>query len=67
MTRKDNMYRNLARLSEAHGSKHFLFLPKTFILPAELDQLKTDMTENPGKKWIVKPASSSQGKGIFIT
>lgn len=61
------MYRNLARLREAHGSKHFLFLPKTFILPAELDQLKTDMTENPGKKWIVKPASSSQGKGIFIT
>jgi predicted ATP-grasp superfamily ATP-dependent carboligase len=25
------------------------------------------MKKNPSKKWIIKPASSSQGKGIFIT
>ena len=67
MTRKDNMYRNLARLRETHGCKHFMFLPETFILPAELDRLQTEMIKNPEKKWIVKPASSSQGKGIFIT
>lgn len=61
------MYRNLARLRETHGRKHFMFLPETFILPAELDRLQTEMIKNPEKKWIVKPASSSQGKGIFIT
>jgi hypothetical protein len=36
MTRKDSMYRNLARLKEMHGEKHFAFLPLTFILPAEM-------------------------------
>jgi len=25
------------------------------------------MIKNPSKKWIVKPASSSQGKGILVT
>lgn len=25
------------------------------------------MVKNPSQKWIIKPASSSQGKGIFIT
>jgi tubulin polyglutamylase TTLL5 len=36
MTRKDNMYRHLARLREVFGQKHFAFLPLTFILPAEM-------------------------------
>ena len=35
MTRKDCMYRHLDRLRELHGERHFRFLPKTYILPAE--------------------------------
>jgi hypothetical protein len=35
ITRKDLMYKSVAKLSEVFGSKHFLFLPKTFILPNE--------------------------------
>ena len=36
MTRKDCMYRHLARLRESHGERHFKFLPDTFILPSEM-------------------------------
>lgn len=67
ITRKDNMYRHLAYMREKHGQRNFLFLPNTYILPGEMAQLQDDMIKNPSKKWIVKPASSSQGKGIFLT
>ena len=49
------------------GDKHFKFLPLTFLLPNEMIALKEQMVKNPQRQWIVKPASSSQGKGIFIT
>jgi hypothetical protein len=29
------MYKTIAKIAEIHGYKHFPFLPKTFILPAE--------------------------------
>jgi len=61
------MYKHLARLREIHGPKHFKWLPLTFILPNEMGTLQEAMVNNPGLSWIVKPASSSQGKGIFIT
>ena len=67
ITRKDHMYRHLARMREKHGEKHFPFLPTSFILPNELGRLQEEMVRKPSQKWIVKPASSSQGKGIFIT
>jgi glutathione synthase/RimK-type ligase-like ATP-grasp enzyme len=54
-------------MREKHGQRHFQFLPNTYILPAEMSQLQDDMIKYPSKKWIVKPASSSQGKGIFLT
>jgi tubulin polyglutamylase TTLL5 len=65
--RKDCMYKHLARLREIHGPKHFKWLPLTFILPNEMGALQEAMVGNPQLSWIVKPASSSQGKGIFIT
>jgi tubulin polyglutamylase TTLL5 len=65
--RKDCMYKHLARLREVHGAKHFKFLPLTFILPAEMTALQEQMTKCPDRAWIVKPAASAQGKGIFIT
>jgi glutathione synthase/RimK-type ligase-like ATP-grasp enzyme len=61
------MYRHLAYMREKHGDKHFRFLPNTFILPAEMSRLQEAMIKTPDRKWIVKPASSSQGKGIFLT
>jgi tubulin polyglutamylase TTLL5 len=49
------------------GPKHFGFVPLTFILPNELNELQEAMQSDPTKQWIVKPSASSQGKGIFLT
>jgi glutathione synthase/RimK-type ligase-like ATP-grasp enzyme len=54
-------------MREFHGAKHYGFVPLTFILPNELAELQEAMAVDPQKQWIVKPASSSQGKGIFLT
>ncbi len=35
LTRKDRLYQNIERLQHAKGSKHFNFVPKTFMIPAE--------------------------------
>jgi tubulin polyglutamylase TTLL5 len=36
MTRKDLMYRNIAKMQIKHGPANFNFVPVTFILPAEM-------------------------------
>ena len=54
-------------MREKHGEKHFSFVPRSFILPHEMGELQEIMSSNPNKTYIVKPSSSSQGKGIFIT
>jgi hypothetical protein len=43
------MYRNLARMIETFGKKHFKFLPTSFILPAEMGRLQEEMAKNPTK------------------
>ncbi len=67
ITRKDLMYQNLARMQGIHGERHFPFIPKTFILPQEFGELAEEMDKHKRSKyWIVKPAGSSQGKGIYF-
>ena len=61
------MYRQISKLREIHGAKHFGFIPKTYILPNEFVYLEEDMKRNSKTQWIVKPAASSQGRGIFVT
>lgn len=50
-----------------YGDKHFSFIPKTYILPKEYSSLLESMSKDTSQMWIVKPAASSQGRGIFIT
>jgi len=61
------MYKNLAKLKEIHGSKHFGFVPMTYLLPNEFDYLRASMESDKEKMWIAKPACSSQGRGIIVT
>lgn len=37
--RKDSMYHLLAKMQQIHGTKHFKFVPKTYILPNEMMEL----------------------------
>lgn len=66
ITRKDLMYKNLAKMQVLHGARNFDFIPKTYIMPQDAGQLEYEMNLIDAT-WIVKPSASSQGKGIFLT
>jgi len=54
--RKDRLWRNLSRLLSVYGKKDFGFFPQTFVLPADLANLKSAWEEtSTKKKWIIKP------------
>ena len=67
LTRKDLMNKAISKMQIRHGQSNFGFLPKTYILPAEIGQLEEEMTRSPGTTYIVKPHNRSQGKGIAVT
>lgn len=66
ITRKDTLTRNILRMSFLHGHKHFDFMPMSYIFPIEREAIITAISSDPSVKWIIKPAGSSQGKGISI-
>jgi hypothetical protein len=41
-------------------------IPTTYILPQEYPQFMKDFNQSKHKKWIFKPATSAQGKGIEL-
>ena len=65
LTRKDRLYQNIERLQHSKGSKHFNFVPKTFMIPSEYSEFAATHHRMRGA-WIVKPVASSRGRGIFI-
>jgi tubulin polyglutamylase TTLL5 len=67
ITKKDNLFKNISKMQSLHGKRHYNFIPETFVLPNESILLSERMDKDPEALWIVKPAGSSQGKGIFLT
>jgi hypothetical protein len=61
----------MVRMQERFGKHHFDFVPDTYILPDEFGDFyshyqKLKQSDSKKNIWIVKPANSSQGKGIYI-
>ena len=80
LTRKDLMVKNFKRFrkdmekenhpitqKDENGIYLYLdFLPQTYTLPGEYSLFVEEFHRNPNITWIVKPASRSQGQGIFL-
>ncbi|KAJ1626447.1 tubulin-tyrosine ligase family-domain-containing protein, partial [Pavlovales sp. CCMP2436] len=64
ITRKDRLCRNLFRMREIHGARHFDFIPSTYVLPAEYDLLVAEHQRTKDAVWIAKPCASSCGRGM---
>ncbi|KAK6758263.1 hypothetical protein RB195_015839 [Necator americanus] len=66
LTRKDKLYDNLARSAAIFGDAYG-FVPEYFVTPRDSSMLQTAMEHSMSDfTFIVKPVSSSQGKGIFF-
>jgi tubulin polyglutamylase TTLL5 len=65
ITRKDLLYKNLAKLQTTH-KQSFNFVPLSFLLPNEYSFL-AEAIKDKDMLLIVKPVASSQGRGIFVT
>ena len=63
--RKDQLWNNYRLLQTKCGSGMFNFLPQTFNIPEECDQLRNAMADKE-EAWIAKPIASSCGDGIHL-
>lgn len=71
ITRKDRLCQNMLKMQDKFGRSAFDFCPDTYVLPQEFHEFqahyyKLKQTEPKRNVWIVKPANSSQGKGIHL-
>lgn len=65
---KDRCWRNLQNVMSRHGKKEFGFMPRTFIIPQDLNLLRQTWHRYSQKntKWIIKPPASARGTGIKV-
>lgn len=66
LTRKDRLYKNIEKMQQLRGLKHFDIVPVSFMLPLEYRDLVQTHRSNPKGTWIVKPTASSRGRGIYL-
>ncbi|XP_050404221.1 tubulin polyglutamylase TTLL5 [Patella vulgata] len=65
LTRKDRLFKNIQRMQQVKGLRHFDFIPSSFVLPGEYQDFCSAFLKDKGP-WIVKPVASSRGRGVFL-
>ena len=70
VTKKSNLASSLKKMKNQYPID-FGFYPKTWIIPHQMQKLKSDFAKERAKDgvnpvMIVKPSESCQGKGIFF-
>lgn len=63
--RKDCLVFNYNRLASLFP-EHYDFIPRTFILPGQYQQLMKEASHTSKQTFICKPKTSSKGMGIFL-
>ncbi|XP_055921344.1 tubulin monoglutamylase TTLL4-like isoform X2 [Eupeodes corollae] len=66
--RKDSCWKNLQKQMIKYGKKEFGFMPKTYVIPADLNLLRKSWPKYAQRnvKWIIKPPASARGTGIRV-
>lgn len=65
LARKNNLCRNLMRMHRIF-KEDYNFFPKTWVLPNENAEFRTQFSKKKAKTFIIKPVHMCQGKGIFL-
>lgn len=71
LTRKDKLTQNVRKMQEIYSKSEFNIIPESFVLPDDYNAfyqtfIQSQVENQPLNHWIIKPAASSQGRGIYI-
>ena len=66
LSKKNYLQRNLSKMAKRFEIE-YSFYPKTWVLPNDFNELRSEMSKVQGKTYIVKPHGMSQGNGIYLT
>lgn len=66
LTRKDRLFKNIQKMQQLKGLKHFDFVPPSYLIPSEFQELCHNFAKEKST-FIVKPIALSRGRGIFLS
>jgi tubulin polyglutamylase TTLL4 len=63
--RKDNLWKNY-KIMWIQFPEDYDFIPHTFILPEDQEEMLKEVKSKPEEMWMIKPVASSRGRGIRL-